>query len=99
VQREPSGTPGFTSLHIVTMTGAELLDLKQRSFSGYATLLPDTVVPDRTYRLALDKRALEHPNMIVGGGFTFPPHARFGGEIIDVLEAYARTRTAAGRPL
>ncbi len=32
VQREPSGTPGFTSLWIVSMTGAELYDLKQIIF-------------------------------------------------------------------
>jgi 5'-nucleotidase / UDP-sugar diphosphatase len=98
VQREPSGTPGFTSLHIVTMTGAELLDLKQRSFSGYAMLLPDALSTQRTYRLALDKRALEHPGM-VGGGLSFPSHARYAGEIIDVLDAYAHVRTARGLPL
>jgi 2',3'-cyclic-nucleotide 2'-phosphodiesterase (5'-nucleotidase family) len=98
VQREPSGTPGFTSLHTTTMTGAELLELKQRSFSGYATLLPDNLVPTRTYRVAVDKRAIEHTAM-VAGGFTFPNRARFAGEIIDVLEAYARARTARGLPL
>ncbi len=98
VQREPSGTPGFTSLAIVTMTGAELLDLKTRSFSGYATLLPDALTPARSYRLALDKRALEHPAM-VGGGLTWPRPARFAGELIDVLEAYAHARTSRGLTL
>jgi 5'-nucleotidase/UDP-sugar diphosphatase len=99
VQREPSGTPGFTSLWIVTMTGEELLDLKQKAFSGYATLVPDAVVPTKRYRVALDKRALEHPNMVSGGGFAFEGKARFGGEIIDVLEAYAHARTARGLAL
>ncbi len=98
VQREPSGTPGFTSLHIVTMTGAELLDLKQRAFSGYATLLPDNLVMGRSYRLALDKRAFEHPPM-VAGGVTFPSQARYAGEIIDVLDAYAHARTTRGLTL
>jgi hypothetical protein len=98
VQREPSGTPGFTSLHIVTMTGAELLDLKQRAFSGYATLLPDTLTMDRSYRLALDKRALEHAGM-VAGGVTFPKQSRYAGEIIDVLDAYAHARTTRGLTL
>ena len=98
VQREPSGTSGFTSLHVVAMTGAELLELKQRAFSGYTLLLPDTLAPGRVYRLALDKRALEHPAM-VAGGVTFPEGARFAGEIIDVLEAYARARTARGLTL
>jgi hypothetical protein len=98
VQREPSGTPGFTSLWIVTMTGAELLDLKQRSFSGYTTQLPDALSPSGSYRVAVDKRALEHPTM-VAGGVTFPEKHRFGGEIIDVLDAYARARTVRGLAL
>ncbi len=99
VQREPSGTPGFTSLSIVTMTGADLYDLKVRAFSGYAMLLPDALSPTRVYRVAVDKRALEHPAMVAGGAPAFGTSARFGGEIIDVLEAYARARTARGLPL
>jgi hypothetical protein len=99
VQREPSGTPGFTSLWIATMTGEALLDLKQKAFSGYATLVPDAIVPGKRYRVALDKRALEHPNMVAGGGFSYEGKARFGGEIIDVLEAYAHARTARGLAL
>ncbi len=98
VQREPSGTPGFTSLWVVTMTGAELLELKQRSFSGYATLLPDALAPNKSYRVVIDKRALEHPGM-VAGGVTFPQNGRFAGEIIDVLDGYARARTSRGLPL
>lgn len=98
VQREPSGTPGFTSLYIVTMTGAELLDLRQHAFGGYATLLPDGLDPARSYRVAVDKRALEHPSM-VASGVTFPEQRRFGGELIDVLDAYARARTARGLTL
>jgi 2',3'-cyclic-nucleotide 2'-phosphodiesterase (5'-nucleotidase family) len=96
VQREPSGTPGFTSLWIVSMTGAELLDLKQKSFSGYATILPDALSPTRTYRVVVDKRALEHPHMVAGDFDGFGEHARFGGEIVDVLDAYAHARTARG---
>ncbi len=98
VQREPSGTPGFTSLYIVSMTGADLLDLRQHAFGGYATLLPDAIVPTRVYRVAIDKRALEHPSL-VASGVTLPESRRFGGELIDVLDAYARARTARGQTL
>lgn len=98
VQREPSGTPGFTSLYIVTMTGAELLDLRQHAFGGYAMLLPEGLDPARSYRVAVDKRALEHPSL-VASGVTFPEKRRFGGELIDVLDAYARARTARGSTL
>jgi 2',3'-cyclic-nucleotide 2'-phosphodiesterase (5'-nucleotidase family) len=98
VQREPSGTPGFTSLYIVTMSGADLIELRQKSFNGYATILPGTVDPARSYRVAIDKRALEHPSA-VASGVTFPEKRRFGGELIDVLDAYARARTARGLTL
>ena len=98
VQREPSGTPGFTSLYIMTMSGADLLDLRQKSFNGYAAILPGTVDPARNYRVAIDKRALEHPGA-VASGVAFPESRRFGGELIDVLDAYARARTARGLTL
>ena len=99
VQREPSGTPGFTSLSIVSMTGADLLDLRQHAYPGYATVVAEPIVPDRTYRVAIDKRALEHPLNVVAGGFAFPEKHRFGGELIDVLDAYARARTVRGLTL
>jgi len=99
VQREPSGTPGFTSLYIVQVTGADLFALHQHSFGGYSMVAPDGVLPDRTYRLAIDKRALEHTGIVAAGVSLPSGDARFGGEIIDVLEAYARKCTARGVPL
>jgi 5'-nucleotidase/UDP-sugar diphosphatase len=96
VQREPSGTPGYTSLYIVPVTGADLLALRQHAFGGYSVELPEGIVADRTYRLALDKRALEHTASVVAGVSLPSDEARFGGEIIDVLEAYARKCTARG---
>lgn len=99
VQREPSGTPGFTSLYVVSMTGAELVDLRRHAYPGYATLFASDLTPERTYRVAVDKRALEHPATAVAGDFAFPERRRFGGELIDVLDAYARARTARGLTL
>jgi 5'-nucleotidase/UDP-sugar diphosphatase len=99
VQREPSGTPGFTSLYIVSMTGSEIVDLRQHAYPGYATLFAQPLAPNRRYRVAVDKRALEHPTTAVAGGFDFPDEHRFGGELIDVLDAYARARTARGLTL
>jgi 5'-nucleotidase/UDP-sugar diphosphatase len=99
VQREPSGTPGFTSLYIVTMSGADLLDLRQHQNAGYVTLFAGRIAPDEHYRVAVDKRAIEHPATVASGGFDFPEHRRFGGELIDVLDAYARARTSRGLTL
>ena len=37
--------------------------------------------------------------MVAGGGFAYEGKSRFGGEIIDVLDAYAHARTARGQSL
>jgi hypothetical protein len=104
VQREPAGTSGFTSLWIVWMTGAELQALRGRiQAPTLALYAPPVVDPARVYRVVTEKRALERPSIAFSGPATGPwPHrepARFGGELIDVLESYARARTASGLTL
>jgi 2',3'-cyclic-nucleotide 2'-phosphodiesterase (5'-nucleotidase family) len=102
VQRQPSGTSGFSSLWLVELTGAELLAARARMQSPlYDLFMPATIDPRRTYTLALDKRALAHPRLAFGfdpklGQAAAPTPA---GELIDVLERYAHARTAAGQPL
>jgi hypothetical protein len=48
--------------------------------------------------VVLEKRALEVPKIAFSGSPDLPT-ARFGGELIDVLETYARARTAKGLTL
>ena len=98
VQREPSGTTGFTSLYTVSMTGAEIAQAKARLRGSHAFITPDTLAATKTYKVAIEKRALVNPQLAFSGGVKLGA-GRFAGEIIDVLEAYARERTRAGRAL
>ncbi len=102
VQREPAGTSGFTSLHLVHVTGAELLAARRRFAGGrFAFYGPTDVDAKKMYAVVLEKRPFEVPSSAFVGGvsaFTGKSEER-GGEVIDLLEAYAHTQTAAGKTL
>ncbi|MBL8609886.1 MAG: metallophosphoesterase [Myxococcales bacterium] len=100
VQREPTGTTGFSSLYVAEVTGEELLALKasMTGASAYEMYLPHPVAPKKTYRLLLDKRAMMYPGYAFTGAVKAPA-GRFAGELIDVLESYARARGERGLPL
>jgi len=105
VQREPAGTSGFSSLFVLEVTGAALADLAAKANGGgrFALYLPTPLgaaQAARTYRLAIEKRALAVPALAFRGAPKLAPEkARYAGEMIDVLEAYARGRTRLGLPL
>ncbi len=102
VQRQPSGTNGFTSLFLVEVTGAELTALRGRMQSPlHEMLVPAKIDPKRTYKLAIEKRALTYPKAVFGLDPKLPAvaEAKLGGELIDVLEAYGRARTSSGESL
>jgi 5'-nucleotidase/UDP-sugar diphosphatase len=100
VQREPTGTSGFTSLQIVSINGQDLLALRGAYTYGplYELYVAGEIQPDRTYRLVVDKRVQAFPELVFRDAMKLPK-ARFGGEIIDVLEGYARSRSRRGLPL
>ena len=100
VQREPSGTSGFSSLYVAEMRGDEITKLHEAMIQGpkYAFYGPSSFDPSRTYRVVIEKRALEAPKVAFAGAPQMP-RARFGGELIDVLETYARSRTEKGLTL
>jgi hypothetical protein len=105
VQREPSGTSGFSSLYVATLTGADLAWIRDHLSRGlYSLYMRDT--SDRMFdrarslRVAIDKRALVHAELAYAGAPRLREgSARPAGELVDVLEAFARARTAAGLPL
>ena len=99
VQRQPAGTSGFSSLYLVSLTGQDLLTLRGRTNQGlFVFYAPEVIVPSRSYRIAIEKRALRYPAYAFGGWATLP-EGRFGGELIDVLDVYARARTRRGLAL
>jgi 5'-nucleotidase/UDP-sugar diphosphatase len=101
VEREPSGTSGFTSLFLTQITGAALQALRAHLIVGpmYAYYAPTMIDPARNYRLAIEKRALENPQMAIYAGGPALPSARYAGELIDLLLAYSKDRTQRGLTL
>jgi 2',3'-cyclic-nucleotide 2'-phosphodiesterase (5'-nucleotidase family) len=98
-QRQPSGTNGFTSLLVADVTGAQLTVLRARMHSSlHEMFAPSKIDPTRTYKLAIEKRALTYPKFMFGL-VDAKLDAKPAGELIDVLEAYARSRTAKGETL
>ena len=95
-QRQPAGSPGFTSMWLVDVSGADLAALRGAMRSPLHELhLPRTIDPRRTYKLAIEKRALTMPKLAFGSEAARAKlaEATYGGELIDVLEAYARSQT------
>lgn len=95
VQREPSGTNGFTSLWSIELSGEELATVAKKTMVSwrYDVAFPQKLDPKKTYRVILDKRALFYSSTYLGTGFTLP-QGTYRGEMIDLLEQYARARTA-----
>jgi hypothetical protein len=96
VQREPTGTSGFTSLQIMSVKGQDLAALRLSFVQGplFELYTPDDIRPDKIYRFVIEKRAMTMPY------FAFResnlPKGRFGGEIIDVLEGFSREKSLKG---
>jgi 2',3'-cyclic-nucleotide 2'-phosphodiesterase (5'-nucleotidase family) len=101
VEREPSGTSGFTSVFLTQVTGATLQALRAHLILGpmYVYYAPDSIDAARTYRLAIEKRALENPAMAMYAGGPALGPARYAGELIDLLLAYAKDKTQHGQTL
>jgi sulfur-oxidizing protein SoxB len=106
-QKQPPGTAGFTSLWLVDVSGDQLARIERSVARGSRYVVESAGAPasKRTMRLAVEKRILEHPKLATRPAVRFPAAgegsggARFGGELIDVLERYARAQTAKGAPL
>jgi 2',3'-cyclic-nucleotide 2'-phosphodiesterase (5'-nucleotidase family) len=99
VQREPTGTSGYTSLHVMSVKGQDLASLRLSFIQGplFELYTRDDIRPDKTYRLVIEKRAMMMPHFAFREATL--PKGRFGGEIIDVLEAYTRKKSLEGLPI
>lgn len=96
VEREPPGSPGFTSFYTVTLSGSALAEAAEimNTAPGWTYRGPAELEPSATYTLALQKRTAFHPEPYgLGGLWTGEPQPQ--REVWDVLAEYAAQRTAA----
>ena len=102
VQRQPAGTPGFTSLWLIDISGADLAALRGAMRSPLHELhVPAKIDPKATYKLAIEKRALTVPKLTFGSDAARVKlvDAVYAGELVDVLEAHARAQTTKGQTI
>ncbi|MEO1271865.1 MAG: hypothetical protein AAFX99_27540, partial [Myxococcota bacterium] len=98
VERQPAGTPGWTSVYTVRLSGTMLARLRDETdpmrwhFAG-----PDTLVPSATYVLMTQKYAALHPERYFPTGVTVTDPAPYA-ETWELLDTYARQQTRAGLP-
>ena len=95
VQKEPTGTNGFSSIWIQDIDGDDLTALfrtfQPRGVYEWAGLT--RFDPNKKYKVGFDKRAAVHPLKLFGSAAK-AVHAAFAGEMIDALEPFVRNRTA-----
>ncbi len=94
IERQPPGTPGWTATYTASISGADLARLTELDSNEWAVVLPSTIDPSATYRIALQKYAASVPANYLPAGVTITA-PEFAKETWEVLEAYARSRTAA----
>jgi 5'-nucleotidase / UDP-sugar diphosphatase len=101
VQRQPSGTNGFSSIWVAELSGAEMTTLAKvfRAGGMYEWFgAKEKFDPAKRYRLALDKRGATYPKALFGAESKVL-RSTFLGEMIDALEPYVRARTAKGQTI
>ena len=92
VEREPVGTPGFTSLYLLKITGQELARVKA-ALPESAYWGPVALAPEAIYTIALQKAPALHQQEYFGRriGLSAPQPAT---ELWDVLVRFASERSA-----
>lgn len=95
VQKQPTGTNGFSSIWVQEIAGDELATLF-RSFQPqgkYQWSGLQKFDPTKKYKVGFDKRSATFPKALFGLA-SKAVHATFQAELIDVLEPWARNQTA-----
>jgi len=94
IERQEPGTPGYNSLYLTTLRGADLARLESDLHSDFELVLPAGLEPDRLYAVALQKHVALAPERHLPAGITLtPPWARM--EAWELMTKYARLRQAA----
>lgn len=95
IERQPPGTPGFNSLYVTSLWGADLQRLAAELHSDFELALPTAapadLEPDRLYTVALQKHVAWQPGRHLPAGIALtPPLPRL--EAWELLARYARFR-------
>ncbi|MBI5622248.1 MAG: metallophosphoesterase [Elusimicrobia bacterium] len=95
VERQPPGSPGFSSFVLAEVSGKDLALLRDRRDAGrFVFAGPGVIEPARTYLLALQRRQASAPGRWLPAGVALKG-LRPGGEVWEALERYASHRTRA----
>jgi len=91
IERQAPGTPGFSSLYLTTLLGADLLRLDAELHSDFELYLPEDLQADHRYAVALQKHVAFQPDLHLPAGILLtPPWSRM--EAWELLAHYARFR-------
>jgi 5'-nucleotidase / UDP-sugar diphosphatase len=94
IERQAPGTPGFNSLYLTTLRGADLERLESELDSDFVLVLPEPLQEDRLYAVAMQKHVALRPDRHLPSGIVLsPPWARM--EAWELLANYARSRQSA----
>ncbi len=93
VERQKSGTPGFNGLYAATVSGADLLRMKQAQ-PGWVYVGPVNPASNARYKVVLHKAPALNPASFFPAG-TVLGGVAFLSETWAALAQYARARTAA----
>jgi hypothetical protein len=92
IELHPPGTPGDTSMYVVSMDGRDLRRLRrERSHWGYAG--PTDIVPSLQYSVGLQKHMALHATEYLPAGIR-ARNPGFASELWRVVEGYGRRRVA-----
>lgn len=97
-EREPPGTPTWSSLWTVHVSGADLQATIDALDGGQAWQGPETLDPGATYTVVLQKRVAEYPELFLLGMPTFSD-LTLVGETWKTLRTFGQAEEAACRYL
>lgn len=97
VEREPAGSPGFSSLYRLEISGEDLLNASA-ALADFAYWGPSRIEPGRLYTVAIQKSQALHQQAVFGRTLGRSP-PRLAAELWETVVALARERTLAGLSL
>jgi 5'-nucleotidase / UDP-sugar diphosphatase len=98
VERELSGTTGFNSLYLATVTGGDLQRIEDEMTSLYQFTGPEVIDDSADYLIALQKTVAYNPGDYLPEGVTISD-LTFGDEVWKVLDLYGRARQLECLPI